>query len=383
MRICIDARGNRTGGVYTYTYNLLTTLRQVDPDFEYLVLLDEQLREQRPELQVPGLEYRITPTLSPAQTLIWNNRALPRLLDEERIDLHHGLKHFGLRRPRQRPCQMMWTLHATTWWVHPELHKLGERVFWPRYYALGGRLLDTVVCVSESERRIFANATGVPQEKIAVTYHSTDRRFEKPGNGDGDLLRQRYDLPEKFVLFVGAIYPFKNVEMVLDAFAEAMSRNGLPHHLVIVGEPGAAYGADYLADRKAQARDLGIDQRVHWLGEVVDDLPGLYALAEVFFFPSLLEAFGKPALEAMACGAPVITSRVGGIPEVVGDAALLCEPSDKEGFVDALARVLLDPRLAEELSAKSLARAALFPETRCAEDTVALYRKRLSMAGED
>lgn len=383
MKICLDARGNHFGGVYTYTYSLLRQLPDIDSEFEYLVLFDQhQVDEGR--LLVAGLEYRTIPVMSPLKMVLWNNYALGELLGQEKIDLYHGLKHFGLRRPRKRHCRMIWTLHSASWWFFPELFSLRERLFWMSYYRWGARLLDHVICVSHADRRAFTEAVGVMQDKVSVTQLAADERFRRVGD-DNELasVRQRYRLPDRYILFVGTIYPFKNVETVLEVFARASDKAGVPHELLLVGDVSPAYGDRYKRGLEGLAERLGITNRVRWMGKVFDDLPAIYSLADVLLFPSLFESFGLPTLEAMACGVPVVASNVPGLQEVVADAGLSREPRDVEGLTDDVASIVTDDQLSDRLSREGLERSRRFSWERCARETVQVYRNVLGASDAD
>src|SRR5581483_6456468 len=162
--------------------------------------------------------------------------------------------------------------------------------------------------------------------------------------------------------------PGKNRPAVLRALA-LLRRRGLPHGLVIAGQPGWGRGrADSLAHR------LGIEAAVSYAGYVDDaDLPALYTLADAFVFPSWREGFGLPPLEALACGTPVVASDRPSMPEVLGAAALYAPPARPDLLADALERVLTDAHLRETLIHRGLERASTFSWERAARDTLALY----------
>ena len=380
MRICLDARGNYFGGVYTYTHSLLRNLSEVDSELEYLILLDQhQVDEGR--LLVASLEHRTIPVMSPLKMVWWNNTALSELLKREKIDLYHGLKHFGLRYPPKTQCKMIWTLHSASWWVFPELFSLRERLFWTRYYQWGARRLDHVICVSHADKKTFVEATGLTADKVSVTQLAANERFQQvTDSNELTLVRKRYQLPEQYVLFVGTIYPFKNIETILDLFARAMRKKGFSHHLVLAGDVSPAYGDTYQHKLNDQAEKLGITNKVHWLGSIFDDLPAIYTLADILVFPSFFEAFPQPPLEAMACGTPVVASDVAGLVEVIGDAGLLRGPQDIGGLTNDVVRVLDDEHVRTELIRKGFERAQHFSWERCTQNTVRVYREVLGLS---
>ena len=166
--------------------------------------------------------------------------------------------------------------------------------------------------------------------------------------------RARYGLDRPFVLNVGTIEPRKNLTRLIEAYARAPRRKEFD--LVIAGGPGWMYDDIYHAPEK-----FGVSERVRFLGFVPDEtLPALYSLCTCFVYPSLYEGFGLPVLEALACGAPVVTSKTSSLPEVAGAAAVLIDPRDTEDLAAALARVLEDGSLRTELAQRGLKQARRF-----------------------
>jgi glycosyltransferase involved in cell wall biosynthesis len=363
--------------VYTYTYALLRHLPALDPGIEYVALID-QAQADEGRLSVKSVDQIVVPIMNPLQLLIWSHTSLPRLLESRQIDVYHGLKHFGLRRPRNYPSRMIWTLHSASWWLFPELFSRKERLFWSNYYSIGARTLDQVVCVSHADKRAFVDAVGLEPDHVSVTQLAANPRFYRDDDPNAlESVRRKLRLPEKYVLFVGTIYPFKNLDTVLAVYARAVEKAGLPHSLVIAGGTSPAYGEKYLASLKAQAVALGIEDRVLWIGSVFDELPAVYSMADVLIFPSRFEAFPQPPLEAMACDVPVVTSNQAGLPEVVGDAGLMRDPHDVAGLAEDVIRAITDEQTRANLIAKGRARVDRFSWDRCAADTVETYHKVL------
>jgi glycosyltransferase involved in cell wall biosynthesis len=204
-----------------------------------------------------------------------------------------------------------------------------------------------------------------PTERISVVYPGIDRDQFKPDFSSPSRSNSR-----PYILCVAGSDPTKNVEALLDAFAQLPCELREAHDVVLVGD----------LRRRQDVRDrvgqLGITAQTKF-ASVVDDaqLVALYQHARVFVFPSRYEGFGFPVLEAMACGCPVITSNASSLPEVVGDAALLADPSDIKGFVKHLEQVLADEELRRMLREKGLVRAAQFSWARAARETVRVYER--------
>jgi glycosyltransferase involved in cell wall biosynthesis len=171
---------------------------------------------------------------------------------------------------------------------------------------------------------------------------------------DVERVKEKYGLTS-YLLYVGNLLPHKNIQRLLQAFACIAGQ--LPITFVIAGTKDHRYHPAL----EAEVQALGLQNRVLFLDYVLtEELPCLYAGADVFVFPSLYEGFGLPPLEAMACGTPVIVSNVSSLPEVVGDAALMVDPYDVEGMTKAMHRVLSDEGLSKEMRRKGLERAKLF-----------------------
>ncbi len=295
------------------------------------------------------------------------------LLGPRRLWTHLGLSREMLRRP---PDVLFVPAHVVPL-AHPPatvvtVHDLGYR-FFPRQHTAASRLyLDAstrfschaarrVVADSRATSRDLQQQYGVPASKIAVVYPGLDGTLARAGDAAQKAVRERYQLPRPFVLYVGTIQPRKNLARLAEAFARLPDAcAGID--LVLAGRPG------WLTDEiQACVRALGLEDRVRFPGYVPqEDLAALLSAAECFVMPSLYEGFGLPVLEAMACGTPVICSSAGSLPEVVGDAALQFAPFDLDGLAAALARLLADPGLRREMVARGHARTRAFSWERTA-----------------
>jgi glycosyltransferase involved in cell wall biosynthesis len=210
--------------------------------------------------------------------------------------------------------------------------------------------------------------------RIEVIAEGVDPALQPPIAARLRAFRQRLGLTEPYILFVGTLEPRKNLARLVTAFERAVRASDLPHHLVLAGNRGW----------KNEALDQAIDaspcrERIHRVGYVSDaDLPCWYAGAALVAYPSLEEGFGLPPLEAMACGAPVVTSNCSAIPEVVGEAALTVDPLDVEALASAMGRVLTEPALAEALRALGRIRAKQFSWEEVARRYRTVYERAAS-----
>jgi len=187
-------------------------------------------------------------------------------------------------------------------------------------------------------------------------------------------IRQKYALPERYLLYLGGFDQRKNVYTVLRAFA-LLSNKQRQAKLVIAGKlPGR--DSPLFPDPRHLVRELELEESVIFTGWVAEeDKPALLSGAAAFVFPSLYEGFGLPALEAMACGIPVVASNRSSLPEVVGEGGILVEPTDVEALAEAMEVLLADDALRAELRQRALAQAAKFSWKQTALETLAVYRK--------
>ena len=255
----------------------------------------------------------------------------------------------------------------------PDRYPATRRLFFQSMTRLAARRAAVLLVPSASVREDLHTFLRTPLERIVVTYEGVDPSFRPLDRGECvALARERYGLPQGYLLSLGTREPGKNREVLLRALRRLVDA-GRDLHLAVVGQSGWR-----LEDEQRAVRDLGLGARVHFTGYVPQaDLPALYNAASVFVFPSLYEGFGLPALEALACGVPVVTSNVSALPEVVGDAALLVDPHESQAIADAIARALDDEGLRALLVQAGLERAAGFTWDACAEATLAAYRKVL------
>jgi glycosyltransferase involved in cell wall biosynthesis len=191
-----------------------------------------------------------------------------------------------------------------------------------------------------------------------------------------EALRKRYDLPEKFILYVGTLEPRKNIPRLIRAFSYGVVAKGLPHHLVIAGREGWMFKSIF-----KEVRLHNLEERVHFPGFVEpSDLATLYSMARSLAYPSLYEGFGLPCLEAMSCGTPVVTSDSSSLPELVGDYGLKVDPTSVDALAGALHKICSDDECYHNLSVRGAERARQFSWLTTARKTVDLYNRTIAEA---
>jgi glycosyltransferase involved in cell wall biosynthesis len=228
---------------------------------------------------------------------------------------------------------------------------------------------DAVIAVSEFGAREMEELLGVSRERLHAIPNGVSIR--RPAPDDVVATRRRLGLDAPYLLHVGTLEPRKNIPFLVDVFERLERFDG---DLVIAGQHGWKDGP--ILRRIVGSRRAHRIRHLDFVGE--EDLPSLYAGAETFVFPTLYEGFGLPALEAMACGTPVVAAGVASLPEVVGDAGILVDGYDADEWAARVARVLDDAELCDRLRRAGPARAAELTWGKAAQRTLDVYRKVVS-----
>jgi glycosyltransferase involved in cell wall biosynthesis len=257
-----------------------------------------------------------------------------------------------------------------TFFLHPRLHTRAKRIFFRLAMQISARRADALIADSESTRQDAIRLLGIPPQKIYTALLGVDEAY-RPISDQRALqaVQLKYNLPADFILYVGLVEPRKNLPLLVRAFRNLIDLKS-DIHLVLVGRFGWMY------TEVLQLIDtLGVKDRVSLIGYVPsEDLPLVYNLARVFVYPTLYEGFGLPALEAMACGVPVITTEVSSLPEIVGDAGMLVPVNDETALTQAIQAVLTDQALRQQLVTLGTERASQFTWERTAQQTFQVYR---------
>jgi glycosyltransferase involved in cell wall biosynthesis len=356
VKVAVDATaipGRRLGvGVY-----LTELLSQVEDDVALHVFVNDQDAAELEKL-IPRATLHPVRIANRVARIAWTHGLLPRRVRRLRPDVFHG-PHYEI--PAGLSCPSVVTFHDPTFFTSPETHERAKVAYFTRVARSGVRRAARVIAVSEYARRGAVEHAGADPSKVDVVYEGVDLQRYVPASPD---------LEDPFVLFVGALAPHKNVPGLIRAF-DAL---GLPAKLLIAGLP--AWGADEVRAAVGAARNGGA---IHLLGFVPDDEKiRLMQRASAFVYPSLAEGFGLPVLEAMACGAPVITTTGSAPEEFASDAAVLVPPGDEEALREALREVLSGPARAAELRRLGPERAASFSWEMAARGTVSVWKHAIT-----
>jgi glycosyltransferase involved in cell wall biosynthesis len=297
---------------------------------------------------------------------LWEQILVPLQVRRSGIDVYHS-PNYTL--PLSLSCPGVLTVHDLAF-LHGGLHNQRLQLYLRLFTGLGIRRASRIIAVSLSTREEVESRYPSARGRTSVIYPGLDPRFQsRPSHAEVRSFREERGLVRPYVLFVGAIEPRKNLPRLVKAFERTVAEADMPHELIICGPWGWRCGPS----AKAMARSP-LRERIRRVGYVRDsDLPLLYAGADALAYPSLIEGFGFPPLEAMAMGTPVVTSDISSMPEVVGDAAVKVSPRSVESIAAGLVSVLTDSRVADSLRESGPARAGKFTWDRAAALTVEIY----------
>jgi glycosyltransferase involved in cell wall biosynthesis len=374
MRICVNASPavHHIAGLGRYTQELMAALMAVDHENEYVAFYNRPAEAQvdPPLDRLPHLTTNLPTKPWRLSALLAHLTRFPQDRLFPGVDLFHATDHLL---PRLARVKSVFTLQDLTFLVCPQTNQPLNRWFRTLMIPRFLQAADAVIAASQCTKKDAVRLCGLDEAKIKVIYHGVSQRFGPVGPEAMSAVRQRYGLPGRFILSVGTIEPRKNLTSVLEAY-HALRTGGAQLKLVIVGKKGWLYGGFF-----RRLRQLGLEDEVILTGFAPDeDLPALYSAADLFVYPSLYEGFGMPVLEAMACGAPVVTSSTSSLPEVAGEAALLVDPTSVQELVTAMRSVLESKEVRDELRAKGLKQAGKFSWEETARETLAVYESVLA-----
>jgi glycosyltransferase involved in cell wall biosynthesis len=356
MKIAFDGTvlHGRKSGVGYYCEELLNAMLEMNHDDQFFVFshqrLDLKFRSSNGNLNFSNSMF------FPVRA-VYLHALLPKILNEANPDLCH-YTNFLAPIAEDRPYVV--TIHDMGLEVLRNCHPMAKRIYTRRLIPRVARNARLILANSEYSKWEVVRHLGIAEERIRVTPLAASPEFRP--------VPSKHTTP--YFLFVGNVEPRKNLERLIEAFARMPDKE---HELVIVGN--SWYRA---TDVEKKARSMGLNGRVKFCGYVArQDLPALYSGATAFVYPSLLEGFGLPVVEAMACGTPVITSNNSALKETAANAAVLVDPESVAELTEAMTRLAEDPGERRELSRLGLKRAAEFSWKRTAELTLDAYHQAL------
>jgi glycosyltransferase involved in cell wall biosynthesis len=376
MRIGIMLRAiDEKGGVGVYARNIVLELLQMDRDNEYVLFYRNPENIGLFARHHPHVQERLVQASNKA---LWDQVAIPLACRREKVDV---LFHPKFTAPLLAPCPTVMTVHGADWFMPDQaiyytwLDVRYMRIMTPLYI----KKCTTVISVSQLTTDNFNQVLNLPPDKMQTVYFAPARHFRRVAD-EAELaaVKARYQLPDHFVLTLTKRLGDgrKNLGQIFKSYAYYHQQTDNPAKLVVGGKDCYLYKAEYGIPDDGYGADILFPD---WIDQ--QDLPAVYSLADLYLYPSNLEAFPIPLTEAMACGTPIITSNVNGLEEIGGDAALLVDPQNTAEIAAAIGRVCHDPALRQKLSARGLARSGLFNWDDCAARTLAILQEAAGKTG--
>lgn len=361
MRIGIMLRHiNELGGINVYTKNIIRSLLKIDNKNEY-ILLYRNSKELGLFSNYANVEEH---TLKSYNKLWWDQIAVPRFARKERLDLIYNPK---LSIPLFTQCKTVLVMHGAEQFVVPWAFKWHDRVYFTIANRLYCKRADAIIAMTNMGAHDIAKYMWAKPSKIHVIPEAYNENCRVLNAEEKQRIKKKYALPDHYFLFVGGLTPLKNLRNILFAYSKV--KNYFQQKLVIVGFKRFKFKADLALIEK-----LNLERDIIFPGFVPDiDLPGFYNLASALIFPSLYEGFGIPALEAMACGCPVITSKTACTCEITGDAAILVDPYNPDEIAESMRRLLTDHSLRNQMIERGLSRVKQFSWEKCAAQTLNVF----------
>lgn len=368
MKIGIDIRPLMTSprtGVGEYTFELLNTIFKIDRENQYFLFYNSggDVSANIPTWNYDNVKiigHHYPNKLFNSSLFIFGRPHLDRITGDLDVFFSPNLNFTAI----SSKTKFILTVHDLSYEFFPEF-STAKQYWWhkainPRKQC---RRADLIFTPSKNTKRDIVDYYKIPQEKIIVIYPGVNK--DNAGKSKADIVN-KYDLPKKFILFLGTIEPRKNIIGLIEAFENTTGDCSL----VIAGAPGWKNDQIY-----ARVKNSKFSGKIKFIGFIDPlDKTALYSAAEIFIYPSLYEGFGFPVLEAMAAGAPVITSNRSSLPEIAGTGAYLIDPTRPEQMTCAINELLGKPALREWQKQKGLEQAALFAWEKAAREWLANIR---------
>lgn len=366
MHIGIDCRlpTYRMGGISQYIIHLVRALAVVAAAERFTIF--HSFKEKR-DFRPPGDSRFMRRKLwTPCHHRL-ERQALAAELFPYGLDVYHSPDFIP---PAGGAGRRVITIHDLTFLHFPEFLTAEARRYYADQITWAASAADHIIADSQATRVDIITLLGIEPAKVSAIHLAANPLYSvTPMPHDLAATATEYGLDAGFILSVGTLEPRKNLPLLLHAYQTLRARHHVTVPLVLVGSKGWLYDEVFATINRL---DLGEHVR-HLTGVPDHKLAHLYHLAGVLAFPSQYEGFGLPALEAMHCGCPVVASNRGSLPEVVGDAGLSLDPDDEPAWVEALAAVLADPIVADNLRQAGYRQAQRFTWESTARQTLAVY----------
>lgn len=370
MRIGIEVQRlfrKKKHGMEVVALELIREMQQLDKKNEYVVFVkddeDDNCISETGNWKIKKL---------PGKTYFdWEQFSLPRAIRNEGLNFLHSTCNTSALNIK---VPLLLTLHDIIYLEKIDFKGTAYQNFGNIYRRfLVPKVVEKskyIITVSHFEKNVISEKLKIPEDKIKVVYNAVNRKFNNDYSKDSiESAREKYKLPDSFILFLGNTAPKKNTKNVITAFTQYCQSVGNPVPLVMLD-----YDQQLVVQQLAQLKQEALLKHFVFSGFITsDEMPLVYNAATIFLYPSLRESFGLPILEAMACGTPVITSNTSSMPEVGADAAIYVDPFSVDDITKKIEDLFSDTELYNKLVDKGLQRAAAFSWRQSASDLVRIY----------
>ena len=337
-------------GVERYTYNLIRELSNIDRNDKFHILYPKWSF-----LKKSGIDFK--------QHNIIEHR-LPGNI-ENSLDLYHNTCGNACRQSKIKVV----TVHDLSPLTIPDLVSDIKKSHFEKVFIPFVSSSDHIIATSNNTKKDIVKHLNISEDKISVIYEGVGEDFKPQPHYIVDLIKTRYGIKRKYILYAGSLDERKNIKGILEAFAKIKFE--IRPELVIVGQIKNMKEA-----LNSMAKKLGIESKIKYLGYIdKKDLPALYSGADALVWPSFYEGFGLPLLEAMSCSTAIITSKNSSIPEVVGNSAILIDPLNTDEIAASITAVITDEGMRSLMKQKSYTESKKFSARKMATETLGIYRK--------
>jgi glycosyltransferase involved in cell wall biosynthesis len=352
-------------GIGTYAVNLVEQMLILDEENRYFIFVsgDLPLKNVNPERHHV---INVCRNKGWVRRILAEQFILPFLVKKHKIEMLHSV---AFSCPVIKLCKYVLTIHDLAYRVFPETVRKSRRVYYSVMFPLFASIADKIITVSENTKNDVIRCFHVPGDRIDTVLLGVSGHFRQEDDSDARAVLSSLGITGEYLLYVGSLEPRKNLVRLLQAFE--LIRKEVKISLVIVGPKGWMYDGIFSSTAVIEHKD-----DIIFAGHVEDQvLPKLYSQAKAFVFPSLYEGFGLPALEAMACGAPLIASGTSSLREVCGDAAIYVDPFDVKNIFENIFMLVKNDQRRAELREKGLERSRQFSWEKTARMTLEAYKK--------
>jgi glycosyltransferase involved in cell wall biosynthesis len=359
-----------------YTRQLVYHLNRLVSDLALTLVIPAAPGDPEPEGVPPGVGVeRVAARPGHLGKVLFEQRGFPDACRRAGATLAHA-PYFGP--PLRSPVPLVVTVHDLTTLLAPEYNRGARARLYNALVSAGARGANHVLTDSFSSKLDIIDHLGIAEERVTAVYLGVGRQFSpRAVGGDNSLVEmavvRKYDLPDFYALYLGGYESHKNFPTLLQAYTYVAGALGEEYPLLLAGKKPERASSNY-PDYEAMIDRMGLAKFVRWIGYVdEEDKPALYRNAGVFVFPSRREGFGLPPLEAMACGAPVVASDSGALPEIIGPAGFAVDPDDPRNMAGAIIAILTEDQLAADLRRRGPEQAAKFTWENTATETLLVY----------